>query len=279
MRDKLAGVLVRISLLWVLPIALFTARVDASPTLLDDGYRAMYDLDFNSAHRLFRAYEATNPQDPIGPVSDAAAYLFAEFDRLNILQSELFVEDSRYSRIESLAADPAVKLAFEDALGRSRHLASAILRRSPDDPNALLATVLRLGLHADYLALVERRSFAALSEMKQGRSTAERLLTRHPECYDAYLAVGAENYLLSLQPAPVRWLLRAGGAQTDKETGLTMLRLTAEQGRYLLPYARLLLALAALRDKDQESAKRTLAWLAAEFPQNRLYREELAKLR
>jgi hypothetical protein len=45
-----------------------------------------------------------------------------------------------------------------------------------------------------------------------------------------------------------------------------------------MPYARLLLAVAALRDNNQPQARRTLAWLAEAYPQNRLYSEELAKL-
>jgi hypothetical protein len=70
-----------------------------------------------------------------------------------------------------------------------------------------------------------------------------------------------------------------GGAQTDKQTGIERLRITAEKGRLLKPYARLLLAVAALRDKDTATAKGILAWLSSKFPQNKLYREELSKLK
>jgi hypothetical protein len=76
----------------------------------------------------------------------------------------------------------------------------------------------------------------------------------------------------------VRLLLRASGAQTDKQMGLEKLRLTAEKGKYLMPFARLLLAVAALRDQNRPLARTYLGWLVREFPQNRLYREELAKL-
>ena len=69
------------------------------------------------------------------------------------------------------------------------------------------------------------------------------------------------------------------GAQADRETGLEKLRLTAEKGHYLLPYARLILAVADIRDKAPQKARLKLEWLAQEFPGNRLYREELAKLR
>ena len=139
--------------------------------------------------------------------------------------------------------------------------------------------MLRFGLQADYDALIDKQNFQALSETKEGRRIAEDLLARYPDCYDAYLAEGVENYLLSLKPAPLRWLLHATGAQTDKETGIAKLRLTASRGEYLQPYAELLLAVAALRDKNDREAQRLLSNLAERFPRNRLYQEELQKLK
>ena len=48
----------------------------------------------------------------------------------------------------------------------------------------------------------------------------------------------------------MRWFPQLTGAQTNKAEGLERLHLTADKGRYLAPFARLLLAVAALRDKD-----------------------------
>ena len=128
------------------------------------------------------------------------------------------------------------------------------------------------------MALVEKRNFAALGTIKTARALAEKLLSQDPSYYDAYLAVGVENYLLGLNPAPIRWLLRLGGAQTDKEEGIAKVRLTAERGHYLAPYARLLLAVAALRDHDRPKARTLLSGLAVEFPHNPLYRKELDQI-
>jgi len=76
----------------------------------------------------------------------------------------------------------------------------------------------------------------------------------------------------------VRWVLRLTGSQTDKDEGVQRLRLTAERGYYLAPFARLLLAVAALRDKDKKTARLLLADLATEFPHNQLYSKELARI-
>jgi len=83
---------------------------------------------------------------------------------------------------------------------------------------------------------------------------------------------------LGLNPAPIRWILHIGGAQTDKVEGLEKLRITAEKGHYFAPFARLLLAVAALRDKDRNTASDLLSALSREFPGNDLYRKELARL-
>ncbi|HEY7337146.1 MAG TPA: hypothetical protein VH639_19795 [Bryobacteraceae bacterium] len=243
-------------------------------SMLEEGYRHMYNLQFDDAHRIFHRWEADHPTDPMGPASDAAAYLFSELDRLHILQSEFFTHDTDFSRKNKLVPDPAVKAEFEQDLTR----ADALSADPGDDANLLFASVLQHGLHSDYLGLVEKRYMAALSETKEASATAEKLLETHPDFHDANLAIGVENYLLSLKSAPVRWMLRVGGAQTDRQEGIAKLRVTAEKGRLLLPFAKLLLAVADLRDKNREAARAELSWLAEHFPSNRLFREELAKV-
>jgi hypothetical protein len=238
----------------------------------------MYNLQFEEAHRTFNEWERLHPDDPLGPTSDAAAYLFSELERLGVLQWELFLDDERFKQRRILAPDPVTRQAFDKALAKSEKVADSVLRRSPQDGNALLAKIMNLGLRSDYLALIEKRYLASLRDMKSAGLLAEKFLTIHPSCYDAYLAVGVENYILGLKPAPVRWLLRIYGAQTDKDRGVEKLRLTAQKGHYLLPFAQLLLAVAALRDKNQNQARDLLAGLVRQFPNNTLYRRELDRL-
>lgn len=250
----------------------------SSSNPLDLGFQQMYNLQFERAHRTFREWEESHPDDPMGPTSDAAAYLFSELDRLGVLQMELFLDDEKFKQSKKLTPDPDTKRAFDKALARSEQVANSVLARSPQDPNALLAKVMDLGLRSDYQALVEKRYLASVREMKSAGILAQKLLAVDPSCYDAFLAVGVENYILGLKPAPVRWALRIYGAQTDKDLGIARLRLTAEKGHYLLPFARLLLAVAALRDKDRNRARELLAGLVRQFPNNTLYKRELDRL-
>jgi hypothetical protein len=269
--------IVLLALLWLGGTLCSAAEPFVEPAL-QLGFNHLYNLEFNEAHRTFQQWLETHPDDPRAPVFDAAAYLFAEFDRLHILQSEFFAQ-STFSRRAAHQADPAVYRAFMSALARAKTLADARLQRAPHDQNALFSNLLSYGLQADYHALIDRRDLQALSDTSDGRRVAAQLLAEHPDCYDAYLAEGVENYLLSQKAAPVRWMLHLAGAGTDKERGLAKLRLTAEKGVYLRPYAQLLLAIAALRDGNHTRAEQLLSALSAEFPRNQLYRNELAKLK
>lgn len=214
----------------------------------------------------------------MGPVSDAAAYLFTEFDRLKILRSDFFTEDKTFLNSKKPKPDLEIKQAFEEDLRRSQKLAEAILGRSPDDESALFATVTRLALQADYAALIDKQYWKALNGTKEARAYAEKLLAKNPDCYDANLAVGVENYILSLKPAPVRWVLKLTGSETDRQTGIAKLRVVAEKGHYFKPYAKVLLAITALRSNDKAEAKRLISELAHQFPDNDLFWTELAKL-
>ena len=258
-------------------LALNNSVVTASPKL-DYGFRQMYNLDFSGAHSTFHQYQQTYPDDAMGYVSDAAACLFAEFERLHILESDLFVDDSHFDRRTRLTPDGHTKQAFDAYLAKGDEVAAKALAKDPKNVNAMFAQVMANGLRADYMALVEKRNLASLTYIKTSRGLAQQLLAIDPTCYDAYLSLGAENYLLGNNVAPIRWALRMTGAETDKEKGIGQLRIVATKGHYLAPFARLLLAVAALRDKDPGTAKTLLAALATEFPDNKLYSMELSRI-
>jgi hypothetical protein len=255
-----------------------SASASAEPGSLESGFRQMYNLDFPEAHKTFETWEKLHPTDPLGAASNAAVYLFAEFERLHILDLELFTDSQRLDDMRSWTPDPETKFAFQTKLAQADDLADKVLAESGNDENALFAKALADGLRGNYEALIEKRKSRALDFLKSSRSTAERLIRIDPDYHDAYLAVGIENYILSLRSAPTRWVLRLTGAQTDRNKGLDNLKITAKSGHYLGPYARLLLAIAALRDHDRSTAKDLLAGLAKEFPGNRLYKAELGRL-
>lgn len=238
----------------------------------------LYDLKFDDAHRILESWQANHPDDSLGPASDAAAYLFSELARLGVLEAELFVDDDRFKNRKTYDADARVKASFTERIDQADRLADSVLQKSGTDERALFVKTLTHGLRADYVALIDGRGVKALSYTKAGRVYAERLINVDPQACDAYLGPGVENYLLSLKPIALRILLRLTGSQVDREQGLEELRKTAAEGYYLEPFAKLLLAVAALRDNQKQRAREILTELHNRFPHNQLYALELNRL-
>lgn len=242
------------------------------------GWLKMYDLKFDEAHQIFAQWKQQHPADSLGPASDAAAYLFSELARMGVLESELFTDNQRFLDRGKLQPDPQVKTKFDHELDSTDRLAESSLRANPTDAEALFAKSMSFGLRADSASLIERHDLTALKYIKEGRAYEDKVLMVDPKRYDAYLGSGVENYLLSLKAAPVRILLRLTGSQTDRDEGVRRVRMTAQHGYYLEPFAKLLLAVAALRDNNHSRARELLTELHNRFPDNQLYVRELNRL-
>ena len=254
------------------------ATADVPAPGLNDGYLRLYDLDFDGAQKHFEAWEKLNPENPMGPVSQAADILFSEFNRLGVLEAQFYEDDSVFAARKKYEADPAQRARFEQQLDRAESLAKTRLARDPRDRDALLAMTMSAGLRSDFAALIEKRNLASLHYTKEATNWANQLLAADPTCYDAHLASGVSRYIIGSMSAPVRWILRVGGVQGDKKGGIEELQATAEHGHLLAPFARILLAIAYVRDKNHAQARETLMGLQHEFPENPLFAKQLARL-
>jgi len=264
--------------LLMMPIAFAAEPSKPVGTALDRGFSRLYNLDFPAAQREFSSWEAQHPDDPVGPVSQAAGYLFSEFNRLGVLESQFYESDSAFDARARHQPDPAVHQQFQVALDRAQSLAHSRLENDSRNTDALFALTLTAGLRADYAALIEKKNLASLRYTKEAASWAQQLLAVCGNCSDALLATGFTKYIIGSMNAPTRWLLRLGGFAGDKEAGIADLQRTAVQGRYLAPFARILLAIAYVRGKERQKALEILASLRAQFPGNTLFPREISRL-
>jgi len=248
-----------------------------SPTL-DRGFHLLYDLEFDHAQQVFSSWEQLHPEDPLGPAAQAAGLLFSEFNRLGVLESQFYTDDHAFAARQKLTPDPAVRERFDAALSKAEGRAQARLTVNARDRNALFSMVLIYGLRADYAALIEKRNMSSLHFTKQSNVWAQQLLAVDPQCYDAHLASGISQYIVGSMSAPVRWFLKLGGVSGDKQNGIRELQVTAQNGHYLAPFARILLAIAYVRDKDTAHAREMLVSLQSDFPDNHLFAREIARL-
>lgn len=254
------------------------ADLNAPDPTLNRGYHLLYNLDFAAAGQVFSAWEQEHPGDPMGPVSQAAGLLFSELNRLGVLEGQFYENDHAFETRKKLSPDPAIRDRFNAIVTQAEARARTRMARFPNDADSLFALTLSAGLRADYAALIEKSNLSALHYTKESSRWASQLLTIAPNCYDAHLASGISQYIVGSMAAPVRWVLRLGGVAGDKKAGMVELELTADRGHYLAPFARILLAIAYVREKNMPKARQILAALQGEFPNNPLFAREIARL-
>jgi len=248
------------------------------PPSLDQGFHLLYQLNFPEAHQVFAAWQQEHPDNPMGPACEAAGLLFSEFNRLGVLESQFYENDQAFEARKKLEPDKGVRDRFDAAVNLAETRAQTRLTEDANDRDALFAMTLASGLKADYAALIERHNLISLHFTREATRWAKQLLIIDPKCYDAHLATGVSQYVIGSIASPIRWLARLGGLSGTKADGIQELSLTAQHGRYLAPFARILLAIAYVRDNDKSRAREMLVSLEREFPQNPLFAREIGRL-
>lgn len=244
---------------------------------LKQGFTLMYEQRFAEAQSIFTRWAAQHPEEPFGQVALAASYLFEEFDRHQVLTSEFFLDDRRFLKGIEGQPDPDRIRHFDQAIALTRRLATARLKKNPHDSDALLSLTMAAGMQSDVASILQKKDIEALKRLKEANEYAKQLLAQRPDANDAYVALGAANYLIGSLTTGERMLLWFGGIHGDKKLGMQQLQNTINDGRYLQPFAKILLALSAEREKQYEIAQKYFAELTKEFPSNPSFAAEYAK--
>src|SRR5579872_6427509 len=245
---------------------------------IDQAFARMYNTDFRGAHDHLDRYVTADPSDPLGYAVRASAYLFSELDRLGILESEFFADDKRIIEKKRLKPDPAIRDKFLEAVNDAQTHGAKLLAANANDQNALFSMAITQGVVMDYTALVEKRQLSSLGSARRANDYAQQLLKVNPQYYDAYLTTGLSEYLLGSLPFYVKWFVHFDGVNGDKSTGIDNLKLVARSGHYLRPFAKILLAICYMREKQPRESQKLLVELSSEFPANPLLKKELAKI-
>jgi hypothetical protein len=261
------------------------AQVPAKPTTpaftsvpeLEQGYRLLYEQKFPEAREVFKTWAAENPTEPFGQASIAASFLFEEFYAQRVLTSDYFLNDKRFLGGITGTPDPVRMKGFADATAQARALAVQRLKQHPRDPEGLYTLTLYAGMQSDADSMLLKKHYDALKHIKEANANAELLLAEHPDTYDIYVAPGIAYYVIGSLPSSARFMLWFGGIHGDKQLGMQKVQQTAEHGNYLKPFAQILLALSARREKQDALAQKNLKELTEEFPGNSVYDSEYAK--
>jgi len=249
----------------------------ASVPELEEGFRLLYEQRFSDARLVFTKWAAANPNEPFGQVAIAASFLFEEFYLQQVLTSDYFLNDKRFLGGITGTPDAGRMRNFETSIERARILAAARLKTNPRDPESLYSLTLCAGMQSDADSMLLKRHYDALKHLKEANTNAELLLRDHPDAYDIYVAPGIAYYVIGSLSPSARFVLWFGGIHGDKQLGMKEVQKTADNGRYLKPFAKILLALSARREKQDALAQQNLKDLTEEFPGNPVYDAEYAK--
>ncbi len=246
---------------------------------IDEAFHHLYNFQFAPAHDVLNRYIAAHPEEPLPYAVRASAYLFTELDRLGILESEFLTDDERIAKKEKPPLpDPKIRAALLKSLDDAQSRANSVLAGNPNDKTALLTLCMDQGVIMDYMAFVEKHQFRSLTPAERSNSYAQRLIKLDPAFQDAYLTAGLSEYLVASLPFFVRWFVHFDNVNGSKTKGVQNLEKVAHDGHYLKPFAKILLGIIDLREKKYRDAQRLLVELNREYPENPLFRKELAKL-
>ena len=255
------------------------ASADIVNPVFDQAFHELYSFNFPAAQAIMDRYIAGKPDDPMGYTIKAATYVYAEFDRMGILETEFFESDKSISDSRhKLKPDLKMHDEFYANINKAQALSQATLDKNPNDPTARFALCLALGELGDYVALVEKRQLASLSITKRAYREAKSLLAIDGSYYDAYLTTGFTEYLVGSLPGVVRWFVKFDDVEGDKAKGFRTLELVSSKGHYLKALARILMATGYLREKKPLEAQKLLRDLTQEFPANPLLKREYEKI-
>jgi hypothetical protein len=269
------GKLLRITLL----VGFAGGPAARAETPIDQAFDRLYNFDFQGSKAILERQTLLDPLDPLPLSVNAAGRLFSELNRLKVLEVDFFTDDDKVVDRNALVPDPAVRREFVRLVEDAKRVAGVRLAAQPDDRNALFAMCMATGLETDYAALIERRRFGSFALSRRAQVYARKLLSLNPPVEDAYLTFGTVEYVVGSLPFFLRWFIHFDQVSGSKQRGVAELEAVASRGRYYGPLARMMLAIIHIREKRPAKAEELLAGLVAQYPENPLFRKELARVR
>ena len=230
-------------------------------------------------NRSSRSWEKQHPEDPVGPVSEAAGLLFSEFNRLGVLEAQFYENDSAFENRAKLKPDPALRAHFESAIARAQTLARARLDDRLEESRCVVRAYVVLRLAGGLLcpdreaqpgiSALHQRSVRIGSAVTRGLSTIATMRCSRPDSASTSSGAWPRRCAGSCGWEACRQTSRAGSTifKPRLSTGTTWLRLRASCSPSL-----------TCARKTKPRALELLSGLQREFPSNTLFPREIARL-
>jgi tetratricopeptide (TPR) repeat protein len=258
--------------------AITSAELLAASDYRQSGNEHVYNLEYDQAIVDYEKLIQQNSGDTNAYNDLAGAQLYKELNRLGLLDSGALGRNNRFIRDARPPVDPRAEAQVRDTLDRGRRAAERLLAQNPRSELALFSLCTNYALRANYEFALEKTWFAALRSGSKARGYCDQVRKLNPGFIDAYLVLGAYEYVAGSLPLPVKLFAAIGGLHGSREKGIEYLSHVAQQGKYNRDAARVLLVVLYRREKRALAATRVLEGLLIQYPRNYLFATELAGL-
>lgn len=243
--------------------------------LRGDGFEALFNLDYERAHKDFRELARLFPAHPAGPQFQAAALWIETLYETRRLQASLYSSDSFYSPNDD-KADPKVVEQFRVWTREAKKLAEARLKQNPKDADAHYYLGATAGLKASFEEAVERRHFAAMRDGSDAVDHHREVVRLDPNYRDAEITIGLYDYVVGTLPLAAKILVGVTGIRGSRKRGLATIERVTREGKWARDDARTLLIVLYTRERRYAETLTLARELAAKYPRNYLFRLEAA---
>ena len=241
------------------------------------GFDAFYNQEYDKAIHQFELSLQAHPDDPFAVNHLLSGVMFKEMYRIGALDSELYAKE-QFLASKQFPMDPKVKARIDELTERALSLEEARLKTNPDDADALYARGVTRGLHATYLALIEKAWFSGLRSAVGARHDHERVLELQPNNTDAMMIVGMHNYVVGSLSWPAKVGASMVGLSGSRTKGIEYLYDAANGGGENSIDAKIALAIFLRREQRYAEAIKVVSSMADAYPKNFLMALELANL-
>ena len=277
-----AGVLSICLLARALAAPVPTSSSHADPLNFDpavrDAYTHFYNLDYDGALTRMDAVIQAHPAEPMAYGYALMVTVFRELYHQDLLDTTYYAHDSFLTTQRHIEVPQSVRERIEYLTRQVVTLADRRLKVNPEDKDALFARGYARGLHAAFITLVDHSYFAAARQGLAARSDSEAVLRIDPDYADANMAVGIQQFAVASLPRIVRMAVGIAGVGGNKETGLALVRRSAEKGVVTSVESRTTLSLFLRHEGRYEEALAVQRALAQQYPHDYLFRLEEANL-
>ena len=243
-----------------------------------EGFQLFYIMDYDGALTRFEQIQTEHPTDPIATDYVLHITLFRELFRLDLLDTTFYANDGFLSGHHTVIEDPKVRDRVYALSDKAFDQANDLLKKNPNDINALFARGWARSLEACYLAMVERNFVSGLKLALGAKNDHERVLELDPNYVDAKMVVGIYLYVVGALSLGFKVLVGFAGIHGSKAEGMALLRDAGNRGVITSVESRTAMMLFLRREAKYKEAKEIAEGLAREYPRDFLFALEVANL-